>query len=285
MTQLVSLSLCVISDHMKHDTVTVYAFMSVVLEHFKSILPGLQKVIYFSDGAASQYKNFKNLANLLHHADDFTLLAEWNFFGTSNAADALSIALGLQRTLSEQIMTPQQLFQWCQSSVSGITFFFVPSAVVSEHLVAQTERFAQYKTVPGTREHHQFIPLSHTRLQMARVSQDPDFTVFDTFTSASTNVISELVSPLNPGQYAAVSYDRKWYIGTVIEYDDEHEDYNIKFMHPNGPSSSFRWPPKDDICWVSRPSIICTIPPPTTTTGRQYSISDSVVTQILSKLI
>lgn len=191
----------------------------------------------------------------------------------------------LQRTLTQQIMTPKQLFQWCQSSISGITFFFVPSSVVSEHAEAQAERFAQYRTFPGTREHHQFIPLSHTRLQMARVSRDPDYTIFDTCTSESTNVSPEVnLTPLNPGQYAAVSYDRKWYIGTVLEYDEKHEDYSIEFMHPNGPSSSFRWPPKDDNCWVPKYSIICTIEPPTAKSGRQYSLSDSVVSQILSKL-
>ena len=181
-------------------------------------------------------------------------------------------------------MIPQQLFQWCQCSVSGITFFFVPSSVVSEHMAAQAERFAQYKTVPGTREHHQFIPLSDTRLQMAPVSQDPDCTVFDTYTSQSCSVSPEVTLPLNPGQYAAVSYDRKWYIGTVLDYDEQQEDYNIKFMHPFGPSSSFHWPPKDDVCWVPRHSIICTIAPPTTTSGRQYSVSDSVVRQIISRL-
>ena len=194
----------------------------------------------------------------------------------------LAARASLQRTLNEQIMTPEQLYQWRQLSVSGITFFYVPSSVVSEHAAAQTERYAQYKTIPGTHEHHPFIPLSQTRLQMARVSQDPDFTIFDTV--ESTNISPEVTSPLNPGQYASVSYDRKWYIGTIIEYDEEHDDYSVKFMHPNGPSSSFHWPPKDDICWVPRPSIICKIPPPTTTSGRQYSITDVVVENILSKL-
>lgn len=53
-----------ISDHMKHDTVTVYAFLSAVLKYLNSVILGLQKVSYFSDGAAYQCKNFKNFANL-----------------------------------------------------------------------------------------------------------------------------------------------------------------------------------------------------------------------------
>ena len=37
-----------------------------------------------SDGAASQYKNCKNLFNLLQHKDDFNIHAESNFFATNH---------------------------------------------------------------------------------------------------------------------------------------------------------------------------------------------------------
>ena len=36
-------------------------------------------VVYFSNGAASQYNNFKKLANLCHHRRDHDLDAEWHF--------------------------------------------------------------------------------------------------------------------------------------------------------------------------------------------------------------
>jgi len=37
-------------------------------------------MIYFSDGAASQYKNRKSFLNMCHHKDDFGIAAEWHFF-------------------------------------------------------------------------------------------------------------------------------------------------------------------------------------------------------------
>ena len=61
---------------MKHDTVAVHSFQSVVLEYLKEQIPGLLNIIYFSDGAASQYKNYKNFANLLHHNEDHGVDAE-----------------------------------------------------------------------------------------------------------------------------------------------------------------------------------------------------------------
>lgn len=47
----------------------------------------------------------------------------------------------------------------------------------------------------------------------------------------------------------------------------------IYFMHPHGPSASFTWPSKDDICWVPNTHIICKIDIPLTDTGRTYHLS------------
>ena len=47
-----------ISDYLKHDTVTVHCFIAKLIPDMKQVIPGLEKLKYFSDGAASQYKNF-----------------------------------------------------------------------------------------------------------------------------------------------------------------------------------------------------------------------------------
>ena len=39
----------------------------------------MRKIHYFLDGAASQYKNYKNFCSLVFHHVDFSLKAEWNF--------------------------------------------------------------------------------------------------------------------------------------------------------------------------------------------------------------
>ena len=86
--KLNTLSICCFSDYMKHDTVTVHSFQG------KEKIPTLKKIIYFSDGAASQYKNYKSLCNLCNHVYDFGVSADWNFFGTShgkNVCDGIKI--------------------------------------------------------------------------------------------------------------------------------------------------------------------------------------------------
>ena len=53
------ISICVINDCMQHDSISVHVFIKIVSEYIKSILPDIMVIKYFSDGAASQYKNYK----------------------------------------------------------------------------------------------------------------------------------------------------------------------------------------------------------------------------------
>ena len=62
----------VISDFMKHDTVSVHLFQRNLVRFLKDRFDATpSKMIYFSDGAASQYKNRKNFSYLCHHVEDF----------------------------------------------------------------------------------------------------------------------------------------------------------------------------------------------------------------------
>jgi len=34
-----------------------------------------------------------------------------------------------------------------------------------------------------------------------------------------------------------------------LEFSEEHTDFKVKFMSPNGPSQSYIWLEVKDICW------------------------------------
>lgn len=46
-------SLCIVSDRLQHDTVSVNRFQQNVLDYIKQILPSIKKIYYFSDGDVS----------------------------------------------------------------------------------------------------------------------------------------------------------------------------------------------------------------------------------------
>ena len=117
------LSYVVISDCLHHDTIAVHLFQKSFIGFLKDLLPARlypKNIIYFSDGAASQYKNRKNFLNLCNHKDDFGVEAEWHFSATSHGKGAcdgldgtvkrLAARASLQRPYNDQLMTPHQLF-------------------------------------------------------------------------------------------------------------------------------------------------------------------------------
>ena len=55
-----------------------------VLYPLSKKFPFVKKVVYFSDGAVSQYKNYKAFINLCFHQQDHKLKAESQFLATSH---------------------------------------------------------------------------------------------------------------------------------------------------------------------------------------------------------
>lgn len=53
----------------------MHNFQQHLVNEIKSVLTDVQKMIYFSDGASSQYKN-KNFVNVSQHQNDFGIPAD-----------------------------------------------------------------------------------------------------------------------------------------------------------------------------------------------------------------
>jgi len=250
---------------MQHDSVTVHVFIGVVMNYIKQSYPHIKAIKYFSDGAASQYKNFKNFANLLHHQEDFGLAAEWHFFATSHGKSPcdgiggtvkrLVARSSLQATNSNHILTAEQLFEWATVNITGIKFFFVPNSDIQLKTPQQEIRFTNAKKVPGTRNNHCFIPDNNKQLKMFRISSDT--------AGILTNVTQDIETPLDvsslymSGKYVAAVYDQAWYAGNIVQFEQQSLDVLVNFMTSSKTHGAFQWPRKRDECWVPTEHILC----------------------------
>ena len=214
------------------------------MPHLKDVIPDLQTVIYVSDGAGSQYKNFKNFSNLCHHKADHGLHAEWHFFATSHGKSPcdgiggtvkrLAARASLQATKENHILTPSDLYKWASENIKGISFRYVSTEDVAQNCehYGLSERFEAAKKLVKTRSHHCYIPISENELKMKRVSSDASFTQVSTKEEvqqcATLNQIP--FSSLIPGKYIACIYDQQWYIGSIIECSSKDEDVLVDFM-------------------------------------------------------
>lgn len=76
---------CGVSESLRHDPSSVWAFLHPVLTEIKTEHPSIQRIHFFSDGPTSQYKqkqNFYLFATELHRKGfEF---GTWNFFAASH---------------------------------------------------------------------------------------------------------------------------------------------------------------------------------------------------------
>ena len=252
----------------------------------KEKLPNIKNIEYFTDGCAGQYKNCKNFLNLAYHAEDFNLKAKWIFFATSHGKQPcdgiggtvkrLAAKASLQRNLQNQILTPKAMFDFCVNNIEGINFIYISTDELSETRIFLNDRFVNASTIPGTRSFHQFDPLCGFKIATKRCSEDREIAFVHNFVPNTTVAEIEVFH----FEFVCCLYEQQWWIGMVQDINKEEADVDVKFMHPNGPSPSFKWPSKEDICWVPNIHIICKIDIPITDTGRTYHLSEDNVKKI-----
>ena len=109
-------------------------------------------------------------------------------------------------------------------------FLLAVKKAVDEKRSMVDKRFQGTYAVPGTRSFHQFVPVGEHTIATKRCSDDIPFVLqHNLYCQASVvNVdINDFVSCL---------YENTWWIGLVMEIDNEQNDACVKFMHPHGPA-------------------------------------------------
>lgn len=117
---------------------------------------------------------------------------------------------------------------------------------------------------------------------MKRTSLDPNFSLVVDMASLEIHTNPRIFNVRN---FVACNYDQKWYVGIIKESDKLNQDYFVKFMPPHGPSQSFVWPIRNDVCWLPPQHIICIVGSRSLMSSRgQYKLAESDVDKILLKL-
>ena len=276
LNRIAHFSFVVISDCLQHDTIAVYLFQKKLIEFLVKMLGQLpKKIYYFSDGAASQYKNRKNFLNLCFHESDFGIPAEWHFSATSHGKGVcdglggtvkrLAARASLQRPYEDQIMTPHQLYEWALENVPSITFAYCTTEEYEREKTYLEARFLKSKTIPGTRSLHSFVPKSTDTLitkKFSLATQSKDEKV----TKQGEDLDMEQISG-----YVTCVHSSFWWLACVLEKDVENAEVKLTLLQPHGPSRSFKYPAIPEIIVLPLPNIL-TLVEPRTVSGHTYTL-------------
>lgn len=274
-------SFVIISDCLEHNTIAVYTFQKKLISYLSSKFQNLpKKIYYFSDGSAAQYKNKKNFLNLCLHLKDFNIEAEWHFSATAHgkgpcdgvggSVKRLAARASLQRPYHNQIQTAEDLFQWAVDNITKVDFTFSTQEDYAASEIFLKSRFEEALTIKGTQQLHAFIPINESTLSVKHFSGNEQGLEVEVAKPLHTLKLEDITG------YVTTVYDKKWWLGYVLEKNEELDEVKITFLHPSGPATSFSYPRQADVLWVSVVDILKNVNP-VTPTGRTYVLGQSDV--------
>ena len=74
----------IVSDDLQHGKFAVHTFLVEIISSLKEKYPSVEKIEFFSDGAASQFKQKFLFSNLSFLQEMFHIQISWHFFATSH---------------------------------------------------------------------------------------------------------------------------------------------------------------------------------------------------------
>lgn len=169
------LTYIIANDDIAHQKEQVWYYQRGILEDVKKEKL-IEKVRFFTDGCAAQFKNKYTLSNLLYAKEDFQVEIEWHFMPTSHGkspADGLggSIKRGVyNRVLSGgfEVYTASD-FVACAKTLTGNTRIMnISREETSKFDIMLKNRWEKVKTIPGTRSFLFFAPVDGSRQCWAR---------------------------------------------------------------------------------------------------------------------
>ncbi|KAK3909523.1 DNA-directed RNA polymerase subunit beta [Frankliniella fusca] len=257
-------SFIMVSDNLHHDTGTVYAFQVKLIEQLKIILPNMKKVIYSSDGARSQYKNKKNVANLCHHFVDFGVEAEWHFSATSHGKGASDGAGGsakrsaykesLRSPTEGHILTAPDFVKFVNKELEKITAVFVSNEEVQEQNQNLKSRFSDAEKLPGISSYHSIIPVSSKAVIVRRYSYSSN--------SERIQLVAEKPDSLdNLSGFVTIIYENQWWLSKISSV--ERTTVKVRRLNPAASKRGFRFSANDSDPSLSREDLLVVVTPTT----------------------
>ncbi|XP_058803484.1 uncharacterized protein LOC131671234 [Phymastichus coffea] len=180
---------CVISETSIHQAYSVNIFMEAIINDIKSRFSWITKIIYFSDGAPTQFKNKNHFGNLCYHEKDFGLkIVSYNFFATSHGKSACdgigAVVKRIARKASKQrvqILNAKQMHDYLSTKESKIKILYVDDSAVEARGKSLAKRFSSAKTVKDTRQYHFFEPIDQKTMKVKFYSSDQESFIVNIF--------------------------------------------------------------------------------------------------------
>ena len=77
--------------------------------------------------------------------------------------------------------------------------------------------------------------------------------------------------------------DEEWWVACVLQVSEDSEQVCVSFLHPHGPSRSFKYPARPDILTIPVEDVLTSVDP-RTARGRTYTLTQREMQAATEKL-
>ncbi|CAF1309948.1 unnamed protein product [Adineta ricciae] len=170
------------TDHNKYSVITC---LEILIDEITSIMPDVQEIIFFSDGASSQFKNRYILQHLTNIMDKTDLNISWNYFSSSHGKGIVdSIGGTLKRLVWFEILagarvtSAKDFVDVCHRKTTTIIVGFVQQVQFDTTRRLLEKPFEKTVSVPNLRQQHHIKVLYKDIIEYALYSTREETYVF-----------------------------------------------------------------------------------------------------------
>ncbi|XP_071956012.1 uncharacterized protein [Antedon mediterranea] len=263
-------SMVAVSDTRAHNASTVFAILKKLVPKLRGILPELKTIHYWTDSPTSQYRNKTIFSIISNHNILFhNINASWDYFEAGHGKGPCDGIGGTVKRLADEavkrgaavIQDAHDFFAWaCQEREnSRIEYFFVTN---EECVAAESEiqmKWPNIRPVPGTTNLHAVRGISG-EVMVRNVScycgacqetssadnMCPGWIVHSLTKRQKQNTKQSSKIQFHVDDWVSALYDEEWYIGKVVDIDDE--DALVSFLKSGSRINKniFQWPNSKD---------------------------------------
>lgn len=180
-----------LSESLKHDTAAVYSVQTLLIPEIKKNISNLKRIIYMTDGAKQHFKNRFQIANLIHHKNDFDVQAEWHYSATAHGKSTYdgigatfkreAYRVSLTTKPQDAILTARALYNWAKNHFKMINIFYFDKTYHEKIRRKLNKRFEGACPVPEILKSHGFLLGSDNTMIIKRYSNEEGGVVWEAY--------------------------------------------------------------------------------------------------------
>lgn len=303
-------SIVIVSDTLGHNANTVVTFMDTIISEVKQVVPNVKVCHYWTDSPTSQYRNKIIFDTVANHNALYGCDAVWNYFESGHGKGPCDGLGGTVKRLADTaiktgnavIQDATDFFVWAneKSSCKNVLFRYVEESAITDKVGKVSQYLNDLRPIKGTMKLHAIAGNGKSSVFVRETScyclnclsgercdtwrkettrKKPPTVNTDTTENSESlrddaDDTQDVHVQVQVGDYVGAVYDDNWYVGKIETIDENDGEVEVSFMERK--KQLFQWPRRDDILWLSKGDLLCTIKPPFETgkSKRMYKIAD-----------